>query len=287
MSLIDSILDSIFDDEWVGKRGEKLTERELKWVRLFGRKGKILRNVYIPKDNGETSEIDVVYVTQKGIFVIESKNFSGWIFGDDKYAYWTASLPNGKKNRFYSPVKQNETHMRWLGKYLESLNYKSVPLFSLIVFSERCELKKMTIEREDVRVIKRDRLYANIRDMWDNLEDSVSIEDVESMTSELKKLTNQPKSVKQAHIDDINKKYSKTKEKSEKTKSETKSADVKKDVIKDKVTEEKKTEERKFTCPKCGGELVLRVAKRGDNAGKKFYGCKNYPKCRYIYNIEE
>lgn len=114
MSLIDSILDSIFDDEWVGKRGEKLTERELKWVRLFGRKGKILRNVYIPKDNGETSEIDVVYITQKGIFVIESKNFSGWIFGDDKSAYWTASLPNGKKNRFYSPVKQNETHMRWL-----------------------------------------------------------------------------------------------------------------------------------------------------------------------------
>ena len=218
MSLIDSILDSIFDDEWVGKRGEKLTERELKWVRLFGRKGKILRNVYIPKDNGETSEIDVVYITQKGIFVIESKNFSGWIFGDDKSAYWTASLPNGKKNRFYSPVKQNETHMRWLGKYLESLNYKSVPLFSLIVFSERCELKKMTIEREDVRVIKRDRLYANIRDMWDKLGDSVSLEDVESITSELKKLTNQPKSVKQAHINDINKKYSKT-EKAPETKS--------------------------------------------------------------------
>lgn len=278
MSLIDSILDSIFDDEWVGKRGEKLTERELKWVRLFGRKGKILRNVYIPKDNGETSEIDVVYITQKGIFVIESKNFSGWIFGDDKSAYWTESLPNGKKNRFYSPVKQNETHMRWLGKYLESLNYKSVPLFSLIVFSERCELKKMTIEREDVRVIKRDRLYANIRDMWDKLGDSVSLEDVESITSELKKLTNQPKSVKQAHINDINKKYSKTEKASE-----TKSA-KKKDIIEEKTVE---TEERKFTCPKCGGELILRVAKRGDNAGKKFYGCKNYPKCRYIYNIEE
>ncbi len=114
MSLIDSILDSIFDDEWVGKRGEKLTERELKWVRLFGRKGKILRNVYIPKDNGETSEIDVVYITQKGIFVIESKNFSGWIFGDDKSAYWTASLPNGKKNRFYSPIKKRNTYeMAW------------------------------------------------------------------------------------------------------------------------------------------------------------------------------
>lgn len=55
--LMDMIIDSIFDDEWVGRHGEKLTERELKLVRFFGRKGKTLRNVYIPKDNGETSEI--------------------------------------------------------------------------------------------------------------------------------------------------------------------------------------------------------------------------------------
>ena len=82
--LMDRIIDSIFDDEWVGKRGETLTERELKLVKLFGRKGRTLRNVYIPKDNGETSEIDVVYITQKGIFVFESKNYSGWIFGDEK-----------------------------------------------------------------------------------------------------------------------------------------------------------------------------------------------------------
>ena len=55
--LMDMIIDSIFDDEWVGRHGEKLTERELKLVRFFGRKGKTLRNVYIPKDNGETSEM--------------------------------------------------------------------------------------------------------------------------------------------------------------------------------------------------------------------------------------
>ena len=49
----------------------------MKFVRLLGRDGKILRNVYVPKENGETSEIDVLYITQKGIFVIESKNYSG------------------------------------------------------------------------------------------------------------------------------------------------------------------------------------------------------------------
>lgn len=51
--LIDIILDSIFDANWTGRRGEKLTERELNLVKFFGRKGKVLRNIYIPKDNGE------------------------------------------------------------------------------------------------------------------------------------------------------------------------------------------------------------------------------------------
>ena len=58
--LLDKLVDSVFDAEWTGKRGEKLTERELKLVSLFGRKGMTLRNLYIPKGNGETTEIDLV-----------------------------------------------------------------------------------------------------------------------------------------------------------------------------------------------------------------------------------
>lgn len=33
-------------------------------------------------------------------------------------------------------------------------------------------------------------------------------------------------------------------------------------------------------CPLCGGAMVLRTAKRGDNAGSQFWGCSAYPKCR-------
>ena len=65
-TLLNRMLDSFFDEDFIGRRGEKLTERELKLVNLFGRKGKTLRNLYVPKDNGETSEIDLVYITQKG-----------------------------------------------------------------------------------------------------------------------------------------------------------------------------------------------------------------------------
>lgn len=197
--LIDTILDSVFDENWVGRRGEKLTERELKLVNLFGRKGKILRNLYVPKDNGQTSEIDVVYITQKGTFVFESKNYSGWIFGDEDGMYWTVSLPNGQKNRFYNPIKQNRTHLKWLGKFLGG----GVPLFSIVVFSERCELKKITVNCPDIKVIKRDRIYATVRELWENADDSLTGDQIEALFDKLKALTNADEAVKLTHIEDV------------------------------------------------------------------------------------
>ena len=40
-------------------------------------------------------------------------------------------------------------------------------------------------------------------------------------------------------------------------------------------------------CPRCGGRLVMRVAERGENIGKRFWGCSNFPKCRYIRNLPD
>ena len=34
-------------------------------------------------------------------------------------------------------------------------------------------------------------------------------------------------------------------------------------------------------CPRCGGRLILRTARKGSNAGKEFLGCENFPKCRF------
>ena len=54
-----------------------------------------------------------------------------------------------------------------------------VPLFSIIVFSERCELKKVSVESQDIKVIKRGRTYATVRDIWDNNPDALSDERIE------------------------------------------------------------------------------------------------------------
>jgi hypothetical protein len=200
--LADKIFDSIFTSKVSGKWGEVLTEKELLYVKLFGRKGKILRNVYLPKDNGETSEVDVIFITQKGIFVFESKNYSGWIFGDERSKYWTAMLPNKIKNQFYNPVMQNRTHLKWMKEFVG----EDIPLFSIIVFSERCELKKVTIYSDDVKVIKRDRTYATVRDFWDESPDIVSDERIEELYVKLKERTKVDKATKVAHVENIEKK---------------------------------------------------------------------------------
>ena len=282
--LMDMVIDSIFDDEWAGKRGEKLTERELKLVKLFGRKGRTLRNVYIPKDNGETSEIDVVYITQKGIFVFESKNYSGWIFGDEKGQYWTVMLPNRQKNRFYNPIKQNKTHIKWLQKYVGD----SIPLFSIIVFSERCELKKVEVESTDIKVIKRDQTYAAVRDIWDRHEDAVN--DVDAIYEKLKPLTNVDAAVKAAHIADIEKKY--REDLPERNRNNLKSIDKSNpdpaqqgNTVGSNVTEKHENIDNNLICPRCGKQLVLRTAKKGTNAGQQFYGCSGFPSCHFIKNI--
>lgn len=258
--IIDILLDKIFDEKWIGRRGEKLTERELKLVQFFGRKGKVLRNIYLPKDNGETSEVDVVFITQKGIFVFESKNYSGWIFGDEKSSKWTVMLPNKQKNQFYNPILQNKTHVKWMKKYVG----EDIPVFSIIVFSERCELKKVTVESSDVKVIKRDRTYAAVRDIWDKSPDLVSEEMIDELYASLMTLTNVDEAVKAEHVENINQKYKKEEKKQE-------------PVIQE--------EQQEMVCPKCGSALVLRTAKRGENAGNQFYGCSNFPKCRYIQNL--
>ncbi len=268
---MDKILDNIFDDEWVGKHGEKLTERELKFARLMGKKGIILRNIYLPKENDETSEVDVVYITQKGIIVFESKNYSGWIFGDEKNRYWTTSLPNGQKNQFYNPIMQNRTHLKWMSSYVG----EDIPLFSVIVFSERCELKKVSVVSEDVKVIKRDYTYAAVRDIWERNPDIVSDETIEELYLKLKGLTNVDAAIKASHIENIEKKYKSSDSENDEVEFHEEQVALNVDISK----------ADELLCPKCGCKLVLRTAKKGDNAGNQFYGCSAFPNCRYTKKI--
>lgn len=95
-----------------------------------------LNNVTIPTLNG-TTQIDHIIVSRHGVFIIESKNMDGWIFGDEKSAQWTQSI-FGKKFKFQNPLHQNYKHTHALSDFLGIDHYK---LFSIIMFWGEYEFK--------------------------------------------------------------------------------------------------------------------------------------------------
>jgi len=117
----------------VGQYGEYLTEYALGKDNLPGYR-KMIHNVYVPY-KGRTTEIDIVMVHERGIFILESKNYSGWVFGSAEQQKWTQSLQNGEKHQFFNPIKQNATHCKAIGEFL---GIDAANIFSYIVFSTRC-----------------------------------------------------------------------------------------------------------------------------------------------------
>jgi len=136
-----------------GAVGERLLYREL--CNLYGCK-KIVSNCYIPKGNGDFTEIDLILLHDSGVYVFESKDYSGWIFGDEKNQYWTQTFRGGRKERFYNPIRQNNMHIKYLQRFLPSLPREYIQ--SVIVFGERCELKKIDITTNQHAVIKRNQV---------------------------------------------------------------------------------------------------------------------------------
>lgn len=98
----------------------------------FDPKGRMLFNVYVPRSDGTTSEVDAVLITSECIFVFESKNYSGWIFGREQDRTWTQTLNRRSKYQFCNPILQNKRHIEALSAYLglSAGNFASVVVFS-------------------------------------------------------------------------------------------------------------------------------------------------------------
>lgn len=158
---------------------------------------KTLCNLYIERANSYISEIDLVFIHETGIYVIESKNYSGWIYGRDKDQYWTQVLKNGEKFRFYNPIKQNATHLDAVLEVLYALTDKF--LFNIVVFSERCELKSVTYDNLNTSVINRDVLPLFMR--YENLNSPkhLSKKEIDLLYDMLKPYTLASAELKQKH----------------------------------------------------------------------------------------
>lgn len=88
-------------------------------------------NDYMILNNGKSSQIDHILVCAKGVFVIETKNYSGLIYGNESQREWTQVLQYGKvKNKLYNPVKQNATH----AYYIRNILPNGIPIIPVVVF---------------------------------------------------------------------------------------------------------------------------------------------------------
>ena len=199
--------------------------------------------------------------------MFESKNYSGWILGDEKSKNWTQTLPQGKgrshKEHFFNPITQNKVHIKWLRRIVG----EELPLYSIIAFSERCTLKKVNVTSQDVQVINRHVILSAVEHAGNMQSKKLSQDEINETYNTLYPFTQISEEQKLQHVQNIKMNYSTPQ------------------LNHEKVSVSNETDEYELDthiCPKCGAPLVLRTAKNGINSGQQFYGCSNYPKCRYL-----
>lgn len=88
-----------------------------------------------------TTQIDHLFVSVYGVFVVETKNWDGWIFGNKEDSHWTQMFHNRKKYRVQNPLKQNEAHVRAVRQELERLEIRGRVVHSVIAFVGDAEIK--------------------------------------------------------------------------------------------------------------------------------------------------
>lgn len=151
----------------------------------------------------------------------------------------------GEKHSFYNPILQNGGHIRMLRKTLQG--FGELPFFSIVTFSEQADLK---INVSEACVIYWNQILPTIRRFSKERLTSKQVSEICTFIDKVK-LGTKEKETNREHIRDI---Y--------------------------KAKEKKQMLIASGKCPRCGGKLILREGKYG-----KFYGCSNYPNCKFTQEI--
>jgi restriction system protein len=207
------------------------------WLTLDAKVYQRFHDVILPAKNG-TTQIDHLLVSQYGLFIVETKNIKGWIFGSENQSKWTQSL-YGKMYSFQNPTHQTFRQKKILSEYL-SINESNIHI--VIYFVGDCEFKTDL----PVNVINSG-LGSYIKRFTNHV---LSAEEINRVLSKLEKHVSTSSLTTRDHVQSLRERHSST-----------------------------------TVCPKCGANLVQRTTKNGPNAGSKFLGCDNYPRCRFTKNV--
>lgn len=167
-------------------------------VKKFG-KTAVLTNLYLDSKNTDTTEIDVLAVTKKGVYVFEMKNYGGYIYGSQKDQYWTQAMNRFVKHKFYNPLRQNYAHIKAVESYLEIETDKIIPM---IVFSNRSKLSKINVGADD-KVYQYNDALTYVRMNEKKGINRLTDEEVSMFIKKLIEKSNIPEEVKIKHIEQV------------------------------------------------------------------------------------
>ena len=207
----------------------------------------VINDVTIPDQDAalhdnHTTQIDHIVVSPYGIFVIETKNYTGWIFGAEEAKKWKETFKTKRGLFFYNPIKQNWGHTYALAEHLQL----RIGVFKpIVVFSDDCQLH---IDAKTPVVY-----ISQLKDcIMSYAQELIPRQDIALIYNRICNLNLDGKTVENQHIRSIGDRF---------------------------IEREATIQQGK--CPRCGGALKLRNGKYG-----AFYGCSNYPKCRFTYNLQ-
>ncbi|EMA2446692.1 NERD domain-containing protein [Vibrio fluvialis] len=144
---------SFFKSRWLkGVFGEFLVNRLLS--KLPESDYTLIKDVTLPTNDG-TTQVDHIVVSKYGIFVIETKNMKGWIFGSAHQKQWTQKIYH-HSSKFQNPLHQNYKHIKALEALLDCTEDHLHPV---IVFTGDCTFKtempsNVTYARGSIRYIQ-------------------------------------------------------------------------------------------------------------------------------------
>lgn len=219
-----------------GWYGEKKTAFKM-WLWLNAETYRRFHDLIIPAKNG-TTQIDHLLVSQYGLFIVETKNKKGWIFGSESQPKWTQTLYR-KKYSFQNPLRQTFRQKKVLSEFL-GLDESTV--HTVVYFVGDCKFKTPLPAN-----VMKSGLSRYIKHFTNRI---LTTEEVNRVTEALAQHISESSLTTRDHVRSLRKRHAST-----------------------------------TVCPNCGSYLVERTAKKGPNAGSKFLGCKNYPRCRFTKKV--
>jgi len=231
--------------ERIGENGERavssyLTDLECEEYQVF--------NDLLLREGNYTAQIDHIILSRYGVFVIETKNVHGKVYGSGNAEFWKQYLPDRGYKRYGStqehqlrnPLWQNADHIKSLRRLVFN---RDIPILGIVVFPYETSLY-VTAE---LPVLKMWQVVPYIKQYRDKV---LTMEQVNFYRRRLLEAISTTESDRKRHLDNVN-----------------------------RNKERRDAAVASGRCPRCGGNLVLRTGRYG-----RFYGCSSYPRCSYILN---